>query len=130
VNLRPGPRSLLAALALVCCGALAAPLDPFATEARVAPGASRAIDDETTENPCTFAAVPTPLELPEAIERALCQNPQTRAAWGEARTQAALLGVARSAYLPSMAASVRAVPTTVSTRYLMQKPGRAPAPAA
>lgn len=117
MNLRPGPRSLLAALALVCCGALAAPLDPFATEARVAPGANRAIDDETAENPCTFAAVPTPLELPEAIERALCQNPQTRAAWGEARTQAALLGVARSAYLPSMAASLNYLKQKSSSAY-------------
>ena len=36
------------------------------------------------------------------IEQALCHNPETRQAWANARQQASQLGVAQSAYLPSL----------------------------
>jgi len=107
---------LLAGIALAGAALAAAP-DPFSTEARTAASASRALGDESEANPCQFGPLPTPLELSEAIERALCQNPQTRAAWGEARTQAALLGVARAAYLPSVAASASYLAQKSSSAY-------------
>ena len=52
---------------------------------------------------CEFAVLPaSPLLLSEAVERALCLQPRTRQAWTEIRVQAARLGFARSAYLPTL----------------------------
>ena len=45
---------------------------------------------------------PAALTLSQAIDVALCRNPATRAAWAAARMQAASLGVAEGAYLPSI----------------------------
>jgi TolC family type I secretion outer membrane protein len=42
------------------------------------------------------------LTFPEAVDLALCRNPSTRAAWGAARQQAAALGSAESAWLPTI----------------------------
>ncbi|MGD0961907.1 MAG: TolC family protein, partial [Methylomonas sp.] len=47
----------------------------------------------------------TPLLLSEAIDIALCNNAQVRAAWANIKGQAATLGLARAAYLPSLKAS-------------------------
>ena len=44
------------------------------------------------------------LDLPTAIDLALCHNPQVRASWSAVAQQAALLGQARSAYWPQLAA--------------------------
>jgi outer membrane protein len=46
-----------------------------------------------------------PLKLSDAVDLALCRNPDTRAAWASARQQAAALGVARSDWLPGLDAS-------------------------
>ena len=46
-----------------------------------------------------------PLTLPAAVELALCRNPSTRAAWAAAHQQAAALGSAQSAWLPSISAT-------------------------
>lgn len=40
--------------------------------------------------------------LAEIVERVLCANPQTRAAWASSRTRAAELGQALGAYLPDL----------------------------
>ena len=45
------------------------------------------------------------LSLWDIVDRALCNNPQTRIAWANAKVSAAQVGVARSAYLPSLSAS-------------------------
>lgn len=58
--------------------------------------------------PCLPAAPDQPLGLVDAVDIALCNNPQTRQAWAAARAQAALVGVAQSAYLPTIAASAGA----------------------
>jgi outer membrane protein len=50
--------------------------------------------------------VPDPLHLAQAIDLALCHNPQTRQSWANAKVQAAEVGVARSAYLPDINANV------------------------
>ncbi len=42
------------------------------------------------------------LSLADVVDRALCNNPQTHAAWANARAQAAQVGIARSAYLPTL----------------------------
>lgn len=43
-----------------------------------------------------------PISLAEVVKRALCQDPRSRLAWAESQRQAAYLGIARSAYLPSL----------------------------
>jgi outer membrane protein len=45
------------------------------------------------------------LTLPTAVDLALCRNPATRTAWANARANAAQLGSAESAWLPSVSAS-------------------------
>ncbi len=52
--------------------------------------------------PCRQALAPAVLDIVDAVELALCRNPQTREAWANARAQAALVGVARAAYLPGL----------------------------
>lgn len=46
------------------------------------------------------------LELGNAIDVALCNNPQIRSAWAEIKVQAAAKGEARAAYLPSVKGSL------------------------
>jgi outer membrane protein len=52
---------------------------------------------------CDIAA--EPLSLPAAVDIALCRNPATRTAWAAAHQQAAALGSAESAWLPTITAS-------------------------
>ena len=49
--------------------------------------------------------VPDPLRLADAVDVALCNNPQTRQSWANAKVQAAQVGIARSDYLPSIDAA-------------------------
>jgi outer membrane protein len=59
---------------------------------------------------CEFDALPgRPLLLAEAVERALCGNPKTRAAWADVKAQAAAVGVARAAYLPTLSGDYQGV---------------------
>ena len=60
--------------------------------------------------PCRFdAGAPTQaLSLADIVDRALCQNPQTRAAWASTRAATAQVGVARSAFLPTLSGTVSA----------------------
>ena len=56
-----------------------------------------------------------PLALVEAVDLALCNNPQIQAAWASIKIQAAALGEARAAYLPTLSGSVSRV--SDETRY-------------
>ena len=68
--------------------------DPFSTEGMISP-------------PCSFKDEDhSPLVLADVVEHALCNNPQTREAWANARAQAAQVGIAKSAYLPTLNGSV------------------------
>jgi outer membrane protein len=63
--------------------------------------------------PCRFdangtQAVTPALSLADVVDRALCRNPQTRAAWASTRAAAAQVGVARSAFLPTMSGTLSA----------------------
>lgn len=59
---------------------------------------------------CQLGETPgRPLRLAEAVERALCNNPKTRAAWAAVKAQAAGVGVARAAYLPTISANWQGV---------------------
>lgn len=67
-------------------------LPHLASEYQVAP-CDGLINQETLEKPLTLA---------EVADISLCNNPQTREVWANARVQAAQLGIAKSAYLPSL----------------------------
>ena len=53
-------------------------------------------------NACTTSPTNNALTLADVAEAALCNNPQTREAYANARVQAAQVGVAKSAYLPTV----------------------------
>jgi TolC family type I secretion outer membrane protein len=99
-------RRLLGAFAsatlLVSSAVLAGPLDdPYATRSAIAPR-TPGLEDPTGRD----CALPGgPLTLSTAIDLALCRNPSTRASWAGARQQAAALGIAESAWAPSVTAS-------------------------
>lgn len=77
--------------------------DPLKTEALLPP----AIPDGYLERTaCVTANYDHALTLAEVAEAALCNNPQTRAAYASARVQAAQVGVAKSAYLPIVSDNV------------------------
>ncbi len=75
--------------------------DPFNTLAAVPPMAGLG----TAPSPCLPPDLARPLELAEVVDIALCNNPQTRQGWANARVQAAQVGVAQSAFLPTLGAS-------------------------
>ena len=55
--------------------------------------------------PCRLSE-PEIFTLDDVVAHALCANPQTREAWANARAQAAQVGIAESAYLPTLNATV------------------------
>jgi outer membrane protein len=56
--------------------------------------------------PCPVAPEPSkPLSLAKAVDVALCNNPQIRAAWANIRLRAAAVGEAQAAYWPSLSVS-------------------------
>ncbi|WP_265943848.1 TolC family protein [Dechloromonas sp. A34] len=54
------------------------------------------------EAPCATEIPATPLTAIDAVDLALCNNPQTREVWAAARVQAAQVGVAQAAWLPGL----------------------------
>ncbi|MEO5340560.1 MAG: TolC family protein [Magnetococcus sp. MYC-9] len=63
----------------------------------------------------TVAGVTHPLTLSEAVDLALCHNPQVHSAWAAVKVQAVALGEARAAYLPTVSAGISRL--TDHTRY-------------
>ncbi|MCB4360471.1 TolC family protein [Quatrionicoccus australiensis] len=98
-------------------------IDPFLTHGKVAGSvAGNMLDADDDSDPCVFGPPAQPLELPEAVERALCNNPQTRAAWAGAKVQTAQVGVAKSAYLPAVAGVLAYSKQKNVTRYGEESP--------
>jgi outer membrane protein TolC len=72
--------------------------DPFQTDSALyknTPGLT-----DPTNHDCVVPGAA--LTFPAAVDLALCRNPQTRAAWATAHEQAAALGSAESAWLPTL----------------------------
>lgn len=85
--------------------ALAHETDPFSTRTLTADSPASSVARNILSAPCPDAhAYPPSLSLADVVERALCNNPQTREAWANARFQAAQVGIGKSAYLPSLSA--------------------------
>ncbi|MGQ0620180.1 MAG: TolC family protein [Panacagrimonas sp.] len=92
---------LLAYLTALCCAstAHAASLsDPFGELAAIP-----SLHD--TGRACPESIPERSLNLVDIVDTALCRNPQTASAWAAARSSAAAVGTARSAYLPTLSAS-------------------------
>ena len=65
---------------------------------------ARAADPDAA-TPCADIAGQSRISLAQLVDRALCANIDTRAAWQRTRVQAAQVGVARSAYYPTLNAN-------------------------
>jgi len=76
-------------------------IDPFSTEDLIEHGQ---LDQNIDLNHCAKESILTPLTLPDVVDLALCNNPQTRALWASARGLAAQVGVNSAAYLPTLSA--------------------------
>jgi outer membrane protein len=96
------------ALILACCGAQA--FDPLGSErdlAALPPPGLLPLDAELVGGPaCPGPLAAGKVSLAEVVKRALCQDPRTRQTWADSRLQAARLGIARSAYLPTVSATL------------------------
>ncbi|MFA7317352.1 MAG: TolC family protein [Sulfuricella sp.] len=100
---------ILPGVFLLAGNALAAGVgDPFDTDALVPPRPVLYGPAAEGVMPCTAPQSAAPLALLEVVDLALCNNPQTREVWANARAQAAQVGVARAAYLPGLSGSVSA----------------------
>lgn len=76
--------------------------DPFVTHTEVSPApAKNLLGDPTLACPGTHT-LPTPLQLLDVVEQALCHNPQTLRAWAQVKAQAASVGSAVATYLPTL----------------------------
>lgn len=64
-----------------------------------------------------------PLALTDAVDTALCNNPQIRATWAEIKVQAGVLGEARAAYLPTITGSVSRLKDTTTYSSGSSQPG-------
>jgi len=81
---------------------LAGPSDPFDTAAGHPATRAQAWGGALAASPCNVGPVPDAIALVDALDRALCANPQTRQTWAAARAAAAEVGVARGAYFPNL----------------------------
>ena len=71
-------------------------MDPFSTRDNVSTSPPKeVIPNVAKDHLCYFTTIGSPLSLLEAVERALCNNPQTRQAWASVKMQAAQVGVSR-----------------------------------
>ena len=91
---------LLLQAALLCSQNVAA-FDPFSTEELIEYGR---LDQAQDLSHCARDKIDSTLTLADVVDLTLCNNPQTRALWGSARTQAAQVGVSTAAYLPTLSA--------------------------
>lgn len=78
--------------------------DPLNTQIDALPKIAESYREPNT--PCGNADLSKPITLAEVADVSLCNNPQTNETWASARVQAAQLGIAKSAYLPALTASV------------------------
>jgi outer membrane protein len=77
--------------------------DPFQSRDAVSESAEKTmLGPGANSASCQSAKPLDQLNLASAVEMALCNNPQTRQAWANVKVQAAQVGIAKAAYLPSV----------------------------
>ncbi|KVD38939.1 channel protein TolC [Burkholderia sp. ABCPW 11] len=104
---------LLAAIAWAAV-ADAQMLDVFRTRENVSAGPATPL---LVDASCSPIPDDRPLELDDAILQAICTHPQARQAWANARAQAAAVGIAEAAYLPTLNGTAGVQRDTLSTTY-------------
>lgn len=118
-------RHLLACFALIGAAAIPAAaetsaFDPLATGAMAPLRPSPQLAARVGSAPCANEFPAQALSAMDAVDLALCNHPQTREVWAAARAQAALVGVARSAWLPDLDARLAASRNANETRTFNQ----------
>lgn len=78
--------------------------DPFGTEAALPLKPALRLGGAVGD-PCADAMPRGALGLPDVVNRALCNNPQTREVWASSRVQAAQAGVSRGSFFPGVSLS-------------------------
>jgi outer membrane protein len=95
-------------------GTAAHAADPFHTEHEIPVSAgSRLLGEHAV---CVFGLPAVPLTLQEVIERALCNNTDTRDAWTVIEQRAAAVGISKAAYLPTLSATGQWVHENTTTQ--------------
>jgi outer membrane protein len=84
---------------------------PGAAPIRVMPG-----DSGVEQVLCQGGEAPSPVGLHQALEMALCHNPQTRQSWAVALAQGAQVGQATGAFLPTVNGSLSYSRDEISTQ--------------
>ena len=93
--------------------------DPFFTQDAVSASPAKSmIAPDGAVGLCGFAQLGAPLGLLEAVERVLCNNPQTRQAWANVEQQAANVGASKAAYLPTITGTYTKSRGNYSTSYV------------
>lgn len=95
--------------------------DPFRTESTLSLRPAAILASRVGELPCADVLPERPLAAVDVLDMAICNNPQTREVWASARAQAALLGVARSTWLPSLNGKLATNRLKTDSRYDTQK---------
>ncbi len=98
--------------------------DPFATLDRTPPTRATAWRGHGADPCARLAPRVRAWTLADVVDRALCENPQTRETWAAARAQAARLGVGESAYLPTLGFSANASRSRISSSGGFQIPAQ------
>ncbi|HDO33765.1 MAG TPA: TolC family protein, partial [Chromatiales bacterium] len=128
--IRSAGRGLVRLAAVLCLSAALSvhaasfPRDPFGTAGQVPVGRAQAWKGAGA-GPCTtLAPRARPWTLVDVVDRALCENPQTRETWAAARAQAARLGASESAYLPTINLTMNASRSRISSSGGFQIPAQ------
>lgn len=80
-----------------------------------------AAEPRASADACADLSTTQPVTLAEYIDRSLCANPDTRAAWQRIRTQRAQVGIAEAAWYPTLN-----VTASQSRSFAPQLPGASP----
>jgi outer membrane protein len=81
--------------------------DVFGTNDQVPSNPAAPLLSGTQGRDCAQRAIPSPVLLFDAIERALCESPKTRSAWTSIKVAAANVGISKSAYIPTLDGNVK-----------------------
>lgn len=95
--------------------------DPFATESSILLRPSAVLSSRVGHLPCADSLPLRPISAVDVLDLAICNNPQTREVWANARAQAAQLGLAQSAWLPSLNGKLAQTRVKSEAQYETQK---------
>ena len=91
----------------------AAHSDPLGTAAM--PRKSASSQHGVAAEPCAAQSPDHPLDLPEVVDFALCNNPQTHEVWANTRAQEAQVGVNQAGYYPDISLNAVGIRTKTDT---------------